>query len=219
MTQQYDTIIFNHDGTLFEADQVRFPALVSALLDLRKIHNIQIPLPSKEKIKLQIGLNVDDFYKSLIPENHHENLSLIIESTNQHEKQNIKKGFGRFYDGVLETLKQIKEKNIKIGLYSLSHPDYFKALSERFAYNKLFDYTHSSGICPNCDKEKIIKTCIEKLNGKKVLLIGDCESDILAGKKNKCDTAAVLYGYGKEELSDKAAHKIKNIAQTMKLLK
>ncbi|MDH4128843.1 MAG: HAD hydrolase-like protein, partial [Spirochaetota bacterium] len=111
LLKDVDTIIFDNDGTLFQADLISFPAVVSAYKDLMKIHQVKLTIPSKNEINSHIGLPAKEYFKNLLPVELQKWSDQFEQMCVQHEIFNIQKGLGSLYDGVEETLIELKKRN------------------------------------------------------------------------------------------------------------
>ncbi len=216
---EVDSIIFDNDGTLFQADLVSFPAIVSACKDLMKIHDIKIPIPSKDEINSHIGLPSSDFFKQLLPTPHDQYLDEFEQLATQHEINNIRKGLGGLYPGVTETLTELKKLNYSLGVITNAGISYFNAVAETFHYNQLFDAYLCLGDRKHLSKTDLLKELLDHFKSKKAAVVGDTKSDLQAAKKHKCLTIATLYGYGKKNELESAHEKISDFPQLLGLFR
>ena len=99
------------------------------------------------------------------------------------------------YPNVIETLKALKEKGIKIAIVTSK----FKAAAwpsfTQFGLDKYIDafVALDDVMHPKPDKEPVI-TALDRLNhGKDAIMIGDNDSDILSGKAAGIKTAGVAW--------------------------
>lgn len=216
---EVDTIIFDNDGTIFHADLVSFPAVVSAYKDLIKIHKVKITIPSKDEINAHIGLPAGEYFKSLLPDHLHELLEEFQQLCVNHEVMNIKKGLGSLYPEVKEVLIELKNRNYRLGVVTNAGIDYFNAVVETFQYQKLFDAYLCLGDRTHLGKEGLVKELLDHFQSKQGAIVGDKKHDVEAGRKHKCLTIAVRYGYGSDDELKKAHEKIDNFSQLLDLFK
>ncbi len=214
---EVDSIIFDNDGTLFQADLVSFPAIVSACKDLMKIHDIKLPIPSKDEINSHIGLPSSEFFKQLLPTSYNQYLDEFEQLATQHEINNIKKGLGSLYPGVTETLTELKKLNYSLGVITNAGVDYFNAVVEAFHYNQFFDAYLCLGDRKHLSKSDLLKELLDHFKSKKAAVVGDTKSDLQAAKKHKCLTITALYGYGKSDEIESAHEKISDFTQILGL--
>lgn len=217
--QDVDTIIFDNDGTLFHADLVSFPAVVSSFKDIMKIHDLKISIPSKDIINSKIGLPAREYFISLLPEAFHYLSDEFCDYCIQHEITNIRKGLGAFYSGVTETLDELKARQYNLGVITNAEAGYFSAITETFDYASLFDAYICLGDRAHVDKSDLLKELLVQLKSKKAAVVGDKQSDISAGLKHDCLTIAAQYGYGSDAELSSAHESIQDFPQLLKLFR
>ena len=116
----------------------------------------------------------------------------------------------REYEGVEETLKEIKNRGKKIILASSKPMVFCEKILQHFKLDKYFDFIGGSNLDETrCKKVEVIAYSLENIGevpGANVLMVGDREYDILGAKELGIDSVGVLFGYGdKEELENAGA--------------
>ncbi len=218
-THKVDCIIFDNDGTLFQADLVSFPAIVSAYKDLMKIHEIKLSIPSKDKINAQIGLPAYEYFKNLLPKEIYHLEQEFIQLCIHHEVLNIEKGLGSLYPDVRETIIELKYRGYKLGVISNAETGYFNAVAEYFKYNDLFDAYICLGERTNTTKKDLLKELLDHFQSKQGAMVGDKFGDIEAGDRCNCLTVACMYGYGNDTELKSAHEKISKFTQILNIFK
>lgn len=129
------------------------------------------------------------------------------------------------YSNVEETLKTLKELNIKIML-ATSKPEIFaKKILERFDIAKYFDLIVGATLDGSRgEKSGVIKYVLDQFditNFKEVAMVGDRKFDILGAKKNNIDSVGVTYGYaiGNELIDTNPDYIIDDIKELIKIVK
>ena len=217
LLKDVDTIIFDNDGTLFQADLISFPAVVSAYKDLMKIHQVKLTIPSKNEINSHIGLPAKEYFKNLLPVELQKWSDQFEQMCVQHEIFNIQKGLGSLYDGVEETLIELKKRNFRLSVITNAGVDYFNAVVDYFHYHRFFDAYICLGDRPHLTKDDLLKEILDHFKTNNGAIVGDKKSDINAGKRHNCLTIAALYGYGTAEELENADEKIKNFPLLLEL--
>ncbi len=108
------------------------------------------------------------------------------------------KGFPKPFPDALETLEFLKEKGVRMCVFT-SHPEDFIMREMKLYFNKKnFFISVYAGVY---DKRKVIHELVKALNfiPKETLFVGDTVHDIETGKLAGVKTAAVLSGYNSEE--------------------
>lgn len=104
----------------------------------------------------------------------------------------------KLYDGVLETLSELKQKGIKIAVATYKREDYTTKLLDEFGISPYCDWIQGSDFAGKLTKADIIELCLQKLNvdKSKVLMVGDTEHDMIGAQNAGVDFLAVTFGFG-----------------------
>ena len=116
------------------------------------------------------------------------------------------------YPGIRELLQKLKEEGLTLGIATCKVWDVARAVAEEKELAPFFSYvggaTHDGTIET---KTEVIRSVLEQeaFRGKRVLMVGDREGDILGAKDCGLVSAGVLYGYGSlEELTQAGADRL-----------
>lgn len=104
----------------------------------------------------------------------------------------------KLYDGVLETLAELKLKGIKIAVATYKREDYAKKILDEFGISPFCDWIQGSDFAGELTKADIIELCLQNLNVdiSKVLMVGDTEHDLIGASDAGVGFLAVTYGFG-----------------------
>ena len=101
------------------------------------------------------------------------------------------------YDGIIEVLKKLKLKGIKLAVITNKPQNAAQEICEKF-FNGLFDVVtgEKEGIARKPEPE-MVEITLKKLNAQKseTLYVGDSEVDILTGKNAGLKVLSVSYGF------------------------
>ena len=191
--KEVDLIIFDLDGTLVDSCE----SIASAVNDM--LRKLNLREKTKEEIRSYIGTGVIELIKKSLGDDHADLLdkgfSIFDEYYKNHPAENSK-----LYPGVKDILEYFKNKikliitnrnieSAKIVLKEFGIYDYFKSIT--------------GGDDPSCAKPNScpLDNAISKLdiNKDRVIIVGDMDIDVLAGKAAGIATCAVTYGIGKKE--------------------
>lgn len=116
----------------------------------------------------------------------------------------------RFYDGLLDLLKLLRENGIYTGVASAKPDVFIQRILEHYQIDSLFDCAKGISLSDYCtDKAGVIQSVLRsfgEIDPKDVLMVGDKNFDILGAKAIGAHNAGVLFGYGtKEELVEAGA--------------
>lgn len=111
----------------------------------------------------------------------------------------------KLYDGVLETLSELKKNGVKIAVATYKREDYTTKLLDVFGITQYCDCIQGSDFAGKLTKADIIELCIQKLalDRSKVLMVGDTEHDLIGANHAGVDFLAVTYGFGFKKVSSK----------------
>lgn len=208
-------ICFDLDNTLVDSDELHIFAFQNAF------KNFKLPKVSGRMIKELLGLTGEVLVKTLFPHLSNEKAKGVVKEHNKYSMKHAKK-FIKPLSGVKKTLKELK-KGHELGVVSnCAHKEILAILNAAKISTKLFevivgdDEVRCGKPCP----DEILKA--EKLTHHNAdYMVGDSPYDIMAGKKAKCKTVAVLTGdYSRKRLKEeKPDYIIKNLKKLPEVLK
>ena len=127
------------------------------------------------------------------------------------------------FDGMIDVLKKLKNKGIKICVVTLKNGDVARRVVNEIELDLYVDLVVGDGdtIRSKPSPDQIIFACNKfEVNIKESVIIGDSIVDILSGKRAGCLTIGVLWGFSTENelLNVGADYLVKNIYELEKLL-
>lgn len=200
MNKNYDAVLFDFDGTIADTGEGIFKG-VYYVLDAMGIDH-----PEPEALRYFIGPPLNESFRTLFGLDEEQCVDAIA---TYREYYSVKGIFElTLYDGMEKLFRQLKERNIKMGISSAKPEVFLKRIVDHLDMVELFDavtgndldYVHSS-------KDLIIKRAMELMDlppDAKVLMVGDRYLDIHGAKEVGIDSAGVLFGYGSQEEFEKA---------------
>ena len=198
---KYKLVIFDLDGTLFDSS-------------LGAIKSIDYTIE-----KLNLTPLSDDVKKTFIGPPIYNSLKNTYNLSDEEAKKateifrDVYKNKFLFeaevYEGIVELLKQLKEK-YKLAVASYKRDDYCKMLLEHFDLAKYFDYIMGADADNKLKKSDIVQCCMDNLgvtNPSEAVLIGDTEHDALGAEALNMDFIGVTYGFGFKNKDDDKKYK------------
>lgn len=207
----YKAVFFDFDGTLFDSSPGIYASLRAAFAEC------SLPEPSDEELFRFIGppvrQSLKEFY-ALSSETENLFIKAYRKVYANGEIYNAK-----LYDGVLDVLKILKDKNIQIGTASSKPLNFIRLILKRFKLENYFTFIDGvpSDDIPR-EKADIINSGIKYFgfDKKTCLMIGDRKFDIDGARKVGISSCGVLWGFGgRAELE---RHKADFIVSTTKEL-
>lgn len=206
------TIFFDYDGTLHDSINIYAPAFRKAYDFLvEKGHGKEKQWSNKE-ISYWLGFNPKDMWQSFMPDISDELKKQCSEIIGEEMKRQIKLGNAVLYEGALETLEYLKNKDydlIFISNCKIYYKEYHRNMFKLDRYFKGFICSEEYNFIP---KHEIIKKVKHKYSNDMVI-IGDRKQDIDAGKNNNIYTIGCTYGFSLSGELDEADMLIDNIEE------
>lgn len=191
----YDSLIFDLDGTLWDATETYAKAWCNGLAKIKAKETV-----TAQMLTSVMGIERSKSLRILLPtlpelsrERLYDNVILEIRSL-------IPFIGGKLYDGVIEGVKLLSTK-YKIFIVS-NCPE--GLIQDFLAWSEFTSYITNEiayGFSPK-PKSENIQLLIEKYDLKKCVYIGDTDSDAIQSKKANIPFAFVSYGFSKTEYYD-----------------
>lgn len=185
-----EAVIFDLDGTLLDTGE---GVIRSVKYTISQMNLKELPLdklaefvgpPIKRKLQQEFGLSNEQAEEGMNIFRSHYGLGDIY--------------IAQPYDGVEKILKQLKDKNFKLGVATYKREDQAIKLLERKGLAKYFDVISGTDLNGKMTKTDVICKCLENLNclPKKAIMVGDSENDAVGAAEVGMNFIGVTYGYG-----------------------
>lgn len=182
-------ICFDLDGTLTDSINTIFQATVKTLEHLNIPNNLSIA-----EFRKIIGYHFQDMFDSLnIPVADFEEYITIYKSYYSQLMD-----LSSVFPSVAETLKSLKDMEIKISLCTTKVQDQADKVVKSFQIDEFFSLVlgRRENIANKPSAEPLLFICNElNVKPENTLMVGDTELDIRCGKSAGAKTCAVSYGY------------------------
>ncbi len=185
------SVIFDLDGTL-----------LNTLIDLEESTNFSLsefgyPKRSIMEIKNFVGDGVKKLIERAVPDGvSEESTKKCLEIFKQNYTQNMYNRTKPF-DGIIELLENLKEKNIKIGVVSNKFDDAVQELCKKY-FGNLIDYAtgQSDKVEPKPDPTGLLKVIKKfKILKEEVFYVGDSFVDVETAQNAGVKCIGVTWGY------------------------
>lgn len=187
----YEAVIFDLDGTLLNTledlcDSVNY-ALVQKGYPKRNI----------EEVRCFVGNGVEKLMMRAVPEGTSREDSLeALDIFKNHYKDNSRNKT-KPYDGIMELLKELKDKAFKMAIVSNKFNDAVKELNKEF-FGEYIEYAY--GECETIRKKPnpdAVFKALEDLgvSQKKAVYVGDSDVDIMTAANSGLDCISVSWGF------------------------
>ncbi|MCL2576952.1 MAG: HAD-IA family hydrolase [Defluviitaleaceae bacterium] len=123
------------------------------------------------------------------------------------------------YPGIIELLKQLKERGIKTAIATSKVTEYAERIAERFEFSMYFDYICGSEFNgERSAKREIISHILQEIKtpAERVVMIGDRKHDIIGANDTGIDSVGITWGFGNvDELKEAGATYIINLPEEL----
>lgn len=209
MNTQIDSIIFDLDGTLWDAAET----VASAWKAAREQVGFEIQEITPEKIRSIAGTQHNLIFPMLFPQLNPQQQHELMEISGKEEMAHIKRYGGKLYQGLVETLQYLQPR-YKLFIVSNCQDGYIEAFLEYHKLQPYFQDHECSGRTGN-PKDVNLKAIIERNNLESPVYVGDTQGDFDASAKADVPFIYASYGYREVEQYE---HRLEQIADLTKLL-
>lgn len=110
----------------------------------------------------------------------------------------------KLYSGLMDLLKELQMKDIKMGVATYKREDYAISILEYFGIAPFCITMHGADNFNKLTKADIVNLCLEELGTEKseVVLVGDTEHDALGAERAGVPFLGVTYGFGFKSKAD-----------------
>lgn len=185
-------LIFDLDGTLWDP-RATIIKIWNEVLTQRQLLQREL---KPEDMDQYMGLLFDDILKDIIPGISDQQVQEILVEIVQKENKVLRTHGGILYEGVAETLTNLK-KTHNLFIVSNCQDGYIEAFLEYYQFNDLFTDIESHGRTKK-PKAENIKLIMERndLSHENSVYIGDTQTDYDSAKSNHLSFIFCEYGFG-----------------------
>jgi phosphoglycolate phosphatase len=188
---------FDMDGTLFDSASVSYDSLKDGFKKFWDEIGEQGETPSWEKVKGLIGLPSYAFFPAVLPPKYHDRWKILHKFLGDAEDQRLRNGSGRTFDGVHETLTELKRRDYKLLICSNASNVYFNAVLDGCDLRKYFSKFSNLGENPNRVKSDVLRGWAGEFGGRdSIIYTGDRGTDIESAHMAGIKAVGVTWGFG-----------------------
>jgi phosphoglycolate phosphatase len=208
MNNQIDSIIFDLDGTLWDAADT----VSSAWKAAREQVDFEIQEITPEIVRSVAGTQHNLIFPMLFPHLSPEQQQELMEVSGKEEMAHIKRYGGKLYQGLEETLHYLQPK-YKLFIVSNCQDGYIEAFLEHHNLKSYFQDHECSGRTGE-PKDMNLKTIVERNKLESPVYVGDTQGDFDASAKADVPFIYASYGYREVEQYE---HRLEQITDLIKL--
>lgn len=208
MFENTDSLIFDLDGTLWDASEIVAKGVQAAAKEAGYTHKI-----SADDISRLAGLPHDEVYRKLFPDLNEEQRSELMEKCAKAEINFLKTEGGQLYNGLEETLRYLHDK-YKLFIVSNCQDGYIDVFLSYHNLQRYFD-GHACYGTASKPKAENIKEVVKDNGLKSALYIGDTKGDYEASMKAGLPFIFARYGFGKVEADVKSIDRFSDLQEIL----
>lgn len=188
---KYNTVIFDLDGTLLNtledlADSTNFA-----------LESFGYPTRTYEEVRTFVGNGIKELIKKAVPTGTDEETTLkCLQAFKDHYKTNMQHKTAP-YDGIIDLLKELNSKNIKLGIVSNKYDFGVKNLNKHY-FKDLIPVAigEREGVRRKPAPDTVL-TAMEELGSTRedCLYVGDSGSDMITAQNAGMKSVGVTWGF------------------------
>jgi len=190
---QPEAMLFDLDGTLFRTETLLLPAYRAAFDELRRRGLYAKETPPEERILSSLGMLLDEIWRRVMPEASDEARAEADKLLLHYQIKGLGQGKGELYEGVAETLKELRARGIRLFVASNGLEGYVKHVIEAKGLGPLFEDLYSAGRFQTRSKVDLVKLLLDNSGIRSAWMVGDRSSDVEAGLRNGLTVVACDY--------------------------
>lgn len=195
-----EAIVFDMDGTLFQTESLILPAYHKMFDILREEGLYTGPTPPEERILGSLGMLLEQIWKNVMPEADENVHRRADELLLQLEIEGLEAGGTLLYPHVVETLKALKERGVRLFVASNGLEDYIHSIVVVHELKDLFEGLYSAGGQGTATKVELLRILLDTHGINNAWMVGDRSSDVEAGKGNNQTVIGCAYaGFGRQD--------------------
>ena len=187
----YTTVIFDMDGTLFNAESFVVDVINSTI---KELNNPKLSEVDIDDVRSALGKPALEYYATMFKGLDYDELEQAIKVCKHYEKTLMSTGGGSLYSGAHELLDSLYKRGITLALATNSGLTYMTSVLTNFGIDKYFTYTLCAETNGGMKKTDMLREIIS-LTSKPHIMVGDRLFDFHAAQDNGIDFIACDYGY------------------------
>jgi phosphoglycolate phosphatase len=212
-------ILFDLDGTLFQTETLLETVHRRVFETLREEGLYVKPLPSIDTLLGSLGMLLSDIWKKVMPDGSpqaHERANVLLL---QYEMEELSLGRGHLYPGVIDTLRELRNRGIRLFIASNGLEEYVKGVPEVKGIGDWFEGKYSAGEFATSTKVDLVRKLLDAFDVDEAWMVGDRSSDVEAGRSNGLYVVGCDYaGFKRQGELDGSDAIIQSFAELLELL-
>ncbi|MGN7454655.1 HAD family hydrolase [Paenibacillus pasadenensis] len=214
-----EAILFDMDGTLLQTETLLMEAHGRIFAALREEGLYAEPEPPVEALLGCLGMLLEDIWLKLMPTASEAARERANELLLQFELEELAAGKGVLYEGVTETLAELRARGIRLFVASNGLQPYVEGIVRHKRLEPLFDGLYTAGGRGTATKAELVRLLLAEHGVARAWMVGDRSSDVDAGKRNGLPVVGCDYAdFGASSELDGADVRIRRFGELLELL-
>lgn len=206
-------VIFDLDGTLWDATSVALPAFREVLTSLGIVGVTDAELANT------LGYPLRDIWDMLLPLDKKHLAGQADHLMEDAEARLLEQGYGQPFPGVHETLTFIRELGYKTFICSNCQPRYLQFTPDHLDIGHLFDERYCAGQFEGLTKVDMVALIKARHGITHGFMVGDRFHDMDAGKANGLTSVGCAFGTGQPHELKQADHVIDSFNELREIVR
>ena len=197
MSRRYEAVLFDVDGTLLDTSE----GIVKSVKET--IEHFGLPCPPDEDLLKFIGPPIEWSFEGRCGVTGDKLKEVCGFFRDRYSNHNLL--LAKPYDGIMDLLEYLKNKDIPIGIATYKKQDYAEKLLLAMGFGNYTEHIFGSDYEGKLLKKDIIRMCIDSLgvdDASKVLMVGDSNHDANGAKLAGSPFCGVSFGFGSGAFGD-----------------
>ena len=183
-------ILFDLDGTLWDASEGVVTAWNIALERMGRSERVTM-----EWMQRLMGKTMDDIGRNIFPDEGEESMQRMMKECTDEENALLAERGGVLFDGVEETLAELKRRGYFLAVVSNCQEGYIEAFEQAHGFTEVFDDMENFGRTGR-GKAWNIDLVVRRNRLDRVVYLGDTRGDYDAAAEAGVPFLHAAYGYG-----------------------
>lgn len=190
---QPEAVIFDMDGTLFKTESLLIPVYHQTFDTLKKEGLYAEPTPPESRLLESLGKLLSEIWDRVLPDADKQTRQRADELLLKYEIEGLRNGLGNLYPETKKTLRQLRDKGIRLFIASNGLDEYVKEILHAFHIYEWFEGIYTAGAYQTSSKVELVHILKHDHQLTKAWMVGDRSSDVEAGKENGFDVIGCNY--------------------------
>lgn len=195
-------VVFDLDGTLYSSESILGPAYAAAIREVNARWRRNLAVPETAAILAQVGRPAKEILASLYPdlaEGERDELSRLVLAA---LTDRIRGRGGRLFEGVPETLAELRRAGHVLAVVSNARRSYLEAILAAFDLARHLESAACHEDAPELGKAGLLR---RTLAGRPGVMVGDRASDGLAARAAGVPWIGCAFGHAADEAAELAS--------------